>query len=69
MVVKTKTADISLVSREELGEIIAKIKHGKNNKKRPRSAKSAIWRIFLELNNVRRALSNMNLTSIEASMF
>ena len=29
----------------------------------------AIWRIFAELNNPKRALSKMNLTSMEVSMF
>ena len=30
---------------------------------------STIWRIFAELNNPERALSTMNLTSMEVSMF
>ena len=34
-----------------------------------RRATCAIWRIFAELNNPKRALSKMNLTSIEVSMF
>ena len=48
---------------ENLGEIIAK-NMAKNNKKTSRRAKSAIWRIFAELNNSKSALSKMNLTSM-----
>ena len=32
-------------------------------------ATSAIWRIFVELNNPKHALSKMNLTLMEVSMF
>ena len=44
-------------------------KHGKNSKKTTRRATSATWRIFAKLNNPERALSKMNLTSMEVSMF
>ena len=40
-------------------------KHGKNSKKTTRKATFAIWRIFAELNNPKRALSKMNLTSMD----
>ena len=33
------------------------------------SETSAIWRIFAELNNPKRALSKVNLTSMDVSMF
>ena len=36
--------------------------HGKNNKKTTRRATSAIWRLFADLNNPKRALSKINLT-------
>ena len=51
-------ADISFFSR-----------HGKNSKNATRRATSAIWRIFAELNNPKRALSKVNLTSMEVSIF
>ena len=44
-------------------------KHGKNSKKTTRRATSAIWRTFAELNNPRSALSKMNLTSMEVTVF
>ena len=34
-----------------------------------RRAKSAIWRIFVELDKPKRTLSKMNLTSMQVSMF
>ena len=37
-------------------------KHGKNSKKTTLTATSAIWRLFADLNNAKRALSKMNLT-------
>ena len=40
-------------------------KHGKNSKKTTRKATFAIWRIFAELNDPNRALSKMNLTSMD----
>ena len=61
-------ADISLVSRVRTRRKNS-LKHGKNSKKTTRRATSAIWRIFAELNNPKRALSKMNLTSMEVSMF
>ena len=65
MVVKTKMADISLVlgTRRNNGQ-----KHGKNSKKTTRRTRSAIWGTFVGLNNPKRALSKMNLTSMEVSM-
>ena len=68
MVVKTKMADISLVSRERTRRNNGK-KHGKNSKKTTPRATSAIWRIFAELNNPKGALSKMNLTLMEVSLF
>ena len=67
MVAKTKTTDISLVSRVRTRRN-NDLKHGKNSKKTTRRATFAIWRIFAELNNLKRALSKMNLTSMEVSM-
>ena len=37
-------------------------KHGKNSKKTTRRATFAIWRLFADLNNPKRALSKINLT-------
>ena len=37
-------------------------KHGKNSKKTTRRATFAIWRLFADLKNPKRALSKMNLT-------
>ena len=68
MVVKTKKVDISLISRVRTRRNNS-YKHGKNSKKTTRRVTSAIWRIFAELNNPKRALPKMNLTSIEVSMF
>ena len=55
---------------EKIGE------HNKNSKKTTRRTTSAIWKIFAELNNLlspelpnKHALSKMNLTSLEVSMF
>ena len=42
-------------------------KHGKNSKKATRRVTSAIWRIFVEMNNPKRALPKRNLTSMEVS--
>ena len=42
-------------------KIMAK-KHGKNSKKTTRRATFAIWRLFADLNNPKRALSKINLT-------
>ena len=49
---------------KKLGEKITK-KHGKNSKKTTRRGSSAIWRIFAELEKPKRALSKMNLTSMD----
>ena len=68
MAVKTKMADIALVSRVRSRRNHS-LKHGKNSKKTTRRATFAIWRIFGELNNPKRVLSKMNLTSMEVSMF
>ena len=68
MAVKTKLADISLVSRVRPRRNHS-LKHGKNSKKTTRRATFAIWRIFADLNNPKRELSKMNLTSMEVSMF
>ena len=57
-------ADISLVSRVRTRRNNSE-KHGKNSEKTTRRATSAIWRIFAELNNPKRALSKMNLTSMD----
>ena len=51
-------ADILLVSSVKLGEIIVKTR-----------ATSAVWRTFADLKNPKRALSKVNLTSMEVSMF
>ena len=59
--------DTSLVSRVRTTAGTKRnngLKHDKNSKKTTRRAISAIWRIFVELNNPKRALSKMNLTSI-----
>ena len=61
-------ADILLVSRVRTRRNNS-LKHGKNSKKTTQRATSAFWRIFVELNNPKRALSKMNLTSMEVSMF
>ena len=55
LVVKTKMADISLVSRVRT-RLNNSWKHGKNSKKTTWRAKSAIWRIFEGLNNPKCAL-------------
>ena len=71
-VVKTKMADTSLVSRVRTTAGTRRNngkKRGKNNKKTTRRATSAIWRKFAELDKPKRALSKMNLTSMEVSMF
>ena len=59
---------------EELGQLLAK--NSKNSKKTTRWTTSANWRIFAELDNPlspkladKYALSKMNLTSIEVTMF
>ena len=56
--------EISLVSRVRTRRKSGS-KHGKNSKKTTRRATSAIWRMFAELNNPKRALSKMNLTSMD----
>ena len=61
-------ADISLVSRVRSRRNNS-YKHGKNSKKTTERATTAIWRIFAEFNNPERALSKMNLASMEVSMF
>ena len=54
----------------ELGVIIAKnIAKTAKCKKATRRATSAIWRIFAELDKPKGALSKMNLTSMQVSMF
>ena len=56
MVVKTKMADISVVSRVRTRrKNMARIA-----RRQLEEAKSPIWRIFEELNNPKRALSKMN---------
>ena len=62
MVVKTKLADISLVSRVRTTAGTRR----NNSKKTTRRTTSAIWRILEELDKPKRTLSNMNLTSIDA---
>ena len=57
-------ADISFVSRVRNRENNSQ-KHGKNSKKTTRRATSTTWRIFEELNNPKRALSKINLTSMD----
>ena len=59
---------------EELGELLAK--NSKNSKKTTRRTTPANWKIFAELDNPlspkladKHALSKMNLTSMEVSMF
>ena len=64
LVVETKMADISFVSRVRTRRNNSS-KHGKKGKKTSRRATSAIWRIFAELNNPKRALSKTNLTSMD----
>ena len=63
---------------EEIGELLANWEetHSKNSKKTTRRTTSTIWEIFAELNNPlspkrddKHALSKMNLTSMEVSMF
>ena len=58
-------ADISLVSRVRTRRK-SSLKDGKNSKKTTgRAVTSAIWRIFAELAKPKRALSKMNLTSMD----
>ena len=72
LVVK-KIADISLVSRvrstaeTRLNNRLKKL--AKNSKKTTRRVTSAIWRIFAELDKPKRALSKMNLTSMQVNLF
>ena len=68
LVVKTKMADISLFSRVRTRRNNC-YKHGNNSQKTTRRATSAIWRIFAEMNNPKLALSKVNFTSMEVSMF
>ena len=65
LVVKKKMADILLVLRVRNYSS----KHCKNSKNTTRRATSTIWRIFAELNYPKRALSKVNLTSMDVSMF
>ena len=72
MVVKTKIADTSLVSRVRTTAGTRQdnsYKHSKNSKKTTRRATSAIWRIFAELDKPKGALLKMNLTSMQVSMY
>ena len=61
-------ADISVVSRVRTRRNYSQ-KHGKNSKNTTGRVTSAIWKIFAKLDNPKRALSKVNLTSIEVSMF
>ena len=54
-------ADISLVSRVRTRQKIAKNME-RTVRRQLEKATSAIWRIFAELNNPKRALSKMNRT-------
>ena len=66
---KQKMVDISLVSGVR-NRRKNSWKHGKNSKKTTRRAISSIWKSYIEeLNNSKRALLKMNLTSMEVSMF
>ena len=65
---KQKMADISLVLRVRTRRNYSE-KHGKKSKNTTRRATSAIWKIFAELNHPKRALSKMNLTSMEVRMY
>ena len=67
-VVKTKMVDTSLVSRVRTTAGNRRNngkKRSKNNKKTTRRATAAIWRKFAELDKPKRALSKMNLTSMD----
>ena len=71
-VVKTKMADTSLVSRVRTTAGTRRnngLKHSKNSKKTTRRATPAIWRIFAELDKLKRTLWKTNLTSMQVSMF
>ena len=61
-------ADISLVSKVRTRRDYSE-KCDKNSKNTTRRATSANWRTFAELKNPKRALSKVNLTSMEGSMF
>ena len=65
MVVQTKMADISLVPRVRTRQKTWQEQQEDNSNKKT----TALWRIFAELKNRERALSKMNLTSMEVSMF
>ena len=65
MVVQTKMADISLVPRVRTRQKTWQEQQEDNWNKKT----TALWRIFAELKNRERALSKMNLTSMEVSMF
>ena len=56
MAVKTKMADVSLVSRVKTRRNNSQ-KHGKNSKITTQRETSTIWRISAELNNPTRAIS------------
>ena len=66
----------SLISQGINNQTIILLKHSNNNKETTQKTASAIWRIFAELNNPlspkfadEHAISKMNLTSMEVSMF
>ena len=67
LVVKTKMADTSLVSRVKTiaGTRRSNIKKHSKNSKTTWKATSAIWRIFEEVDKPKRTLLKMNWTSID----
>ena len=73
MIVKTKMADTSLVSRVRTTTAGTRrnnsYEHSKNSTKTTRLAISAVWRIFAELDKLKRTLSKMNLKTMLVSMF
>ena len=73
LIVKTKMADTSLVSRVRTTTAGTRrnssYAHSKNSTKTTRLAISAGWRIFAELDKLKRTLSKMNLTTMLVSMF
>ena len=72
LVVKTKMANTSLISRVRTTAGTRRnnsLKHSKTSKKTTRRATFAIWRIFAELDKLKHTLLKMNLTPMEVSMF
>ena len=68
LLVKTKMADTSLVSRVRTTAGTSRsnsFKISKNSKKTTPKATSAIWKMFAEVDKPKRTLSKMNSTSMD----